>query len=276
MLLIIQNAGIPFHGIKPEIFEWGWFVLRWYSLAYIAGLLLGWWHLMRLASRRNAPMSKVHADDFLLWAALGTILGGRLGYVLFYKPAYYVSNPGEIFQVWDGGMSFHGGLLGVTLAILLFARKNRIDVFKFADLIACVAPIGLFFGRIANFINGELWGAPSDLPWAMYFPSGGDVARHPSQLYEAFFEGAVLFIALNYMLQKTRAQDFPGMTVGTFWVGYGLFRFMLEYVRVPDAHLGHLWGAITMGQILSLPMIAFGAWLIARGVRVGNSRTAKG
>lgn len=271
--LVLESNG-PF-GLDPFIVEWGWFKLRWYSLAYIAGLLLGWWVLIKLTERRDAPMSRQHVDDFLLWATFGTIFGGRLGYVLFYNASFYFAHPAEIVKVWDGGMSFHGGLLGVTIAILWFARRNRIDQFRFADHIACVAPIGLFFGRIANFINGELWGAPTDLPWGVVFPTGGDVPRHPSQLYEATLEGLVLFIVCNYLLRKTTARQMPGVTVGTFWVGYGLSRILLEYIREPDAHLGRFGGVITMGQLLSLPMIAFGIWLIHRGVGVYRAGRTK-
>ncbi|MCH8861211.1 MAG: prolipoprotein diacylglyceryl transferase [Proteobacteria bacterium] len=267
MLTYLAVAALPYHDIDPIIFQWGWFALRWYSVAYIAGLLLTWWIVIRMLAERNAPMTRQHVDDFLLWGTLGVIFGGRLGYVLFYNPAYFASHPLQILQLWDGGMSFHGGLLGVTVAVLIFTRKYKIDKYRMADLLACAVPPSLLFGRLANFINGELWGKVSDVPWAMYFPTGGPEPRHPSQLYEGFFEGIVIFVVCNYMFRKTRAGDYPGMTAGAFWIIYGLSRFGLEYVRVPDAHLGYFGGFITMGQILSLPMVLFGAWLVHRSIR---------
>lgn len=266
MLTYLAVAALPYHDIDPIIFEWGWFALRWYSLSYIFGLLLSWWVVVKLVEARDAPMSRQHVDDFLLWATLGVIFGGRLGYVLFYKPAYFAAHPGDILQIWDGGMSFHGGLLGVTAAILIFCRKHKIDPFRMSDVLACGIPLGLLLGRLANFINGELWGKVSDVPWAMYFPTGGPEPRHPSQLYEGFLEGVVIFLVCNYMYRKTKARGFPGMTVGAFWIIYGMSRFGVEYVRVPDAHLGYLGGFITMGQILSLPMILFGAWLVHHSI----------
>lgn len=268
MIELIEVAALQYHNIDPEIFRIGGFALRWYSLAYIGGLFLGWWYLGRLASRRDAPYSKQHADDFFFWAAMGVILGGRLGYVLFYKPLDYLANPLNILKVWDGGMSFHGGLLGVIAAVLLFSKKYRLDPFRFTDYLACVVPIGLFFGRIANFINDELWGKVSNLPWAMHSPTGGPFARHPSQIYEALSEGLLLFVVLNIALYKTPAGKYPGMVGGMFFFGYALSRYLIEFVRVPDAHLGYFGGFITMGQILSLPMGAFGLYMIWRSVRV--------
>lgn len=264
---LMALTSLPYHNISPNVFEIGGFALRWYSLAYIGGLFIGWWWMIRLVDRRDAPLSKAHVDDFLLWATLGTILGGRLGYVIFYKPAMYLDDPLAILSIWDGGMSFHGGLIGVVSGLLYFAHRNRIDQFRMGDYIACVAPIGLFFGRLANFINGELWGHVSTLPWAMQFPGGGDLPRHPSQVYEALLEGLVLFLITNYMLKKTRALDYPGMIAGTFFIGYGVARYLIEFVREPDAHLGYLGGFISMGQVLSLPMIAFGLWLVFRALK---------
>lgn len=269
-----QIAALSYPEIDPEIFRIGWFALRWYSLAYIAGLILGWWYLIRLARRRDAPLSRQHADDFFFWAAVGIIGGGRLGYVFFYKPLDYLADPVAILRLWDGGMSFHGGLAGVILAVLLFCRKNRLDPFRFTDYLACVVPIGLFFGRLANFINDELWGKVSDLPWAMYSPTAGPLPRHPSQLYEAFLEGILLFAILNYSMHRTAAPKYPGMIGGIFFLGYGAARYMIELVREPDAHLGRFGGWITMGQILSLPMIAFGLYMIWRSVRVYASKRA--
>lgn len=258
----MEFLALPYHNIDPEIFRIGPVVLRWYSLAYILGILLGWWYLAKLSMRKHAPYTRQDADDFVLWATFGIILGGRLGYVLFYRPGFYADNPAEILQVWDGGMSFHGGLLGVILAIWWFTKRRDIPIRAFADYIACVVPIGLFFGRLANFINGELWGAPSNLPWAMVFPSGGPEPRHPTQVYEALLEGVVIFLVLNWLLRRTAAVRMPGLITGSFFVLYGVFRYLIEFVRVPDAHLGYLGGIISMGQILSLPMIAFGLYLI--------------
>lgn len=263
-------ASLEFHNMDPVLFRIGWFELRWYSLAYMAGLFGGWWYLIKLSEIPKAPLARRHADDFVMWATLGVIVGGRLGYVLFYNLEVYMANPAAIFKLWDGGMSFHGGLVGVTLAILWFARSNKLDVFAFADRIACVVPIGLFFGRVANFINGELWGKPSDLPWAMKFPGAGELARHPSQLYEAMLEGLLLFMVLNFMLRKTRAGTLPGAVVGTFWIWYGISRILVEFVREPDEHLGTIFAGASMGQLLSVPMILFGLWLITRAVKVGR------
>ncbi|HXV73663.1 MAG TPA: prolipoprotein diacylglyceryl transferase [Sphingomonadales bacterium] len=262
---ILPVLGYP--EIGPEIFRIGPFALRWYSLAYVAGILLGWWWMARFTKIHSPPFTRRDVDDFVLWVAAGIILGGRIGYVLFYNPGYYLAHPSEILMVWGGGMSFHGGLLGVILAILWFTRKRGLNVFSFSDYIACVVPFGLFFGRIANFINGELWGRASDVPWAMVFPDAGSEPRHPSQLYEAALEGAVLFAVLNYFMLRTNARAFPGMINGMFFVLYGVFRYAIEFVRVPDEQLGQLWGVITMGQLLSLPMIAFGLWLIATSRR---------
>ena len=266
-------AVLDYHNIDPEIFRIGPVALRWYSLAYIFGLIFMWWWLAKATRRENTPFDRLQVDDFVLWAFAGVFLGGRLGYVLFYNLDYYLANPIDILNFMAGGMSFHGGLVGVTLAIIFFARRKKINVFSFADYVATAVPMGLFFGRVANFINGELWGAPSNLPWAMKFPTGGDVGRHPSQLYEAFLEGLVLFFFLNFLMNRTGASRFPGMIVGVFFIGYGFFRYLIEFVRVPDEHLGLLWGAISMGQLLSLPMILFGLWLVLRSKKAGPVQT---
>jgi len=249
--------------IDPEIFRVGPFALRWYSLAYVAGIVLGWWWLGRFTRKHQAPFTSRDVDDFVVWVALGIILGGRLGYVLFYNLDFYLANPSEILKVWEGGMSFHGGLLGVTLAIFLFTKRRKLNIFTFSDSIACAVPFGLFFGRVANFINGELWGRTGDVPWAMVFPGAGDLPRHPSQLYEAALEGVVLFAVLNFFMLRTNARAFPGMINGLFFVLYGVFRYAVEFIRVPDEQLGLLWDTVSMGQLLCLPMIAFGVWLIA-------------
>ena len=254
---------IPYPVIDPVLIAFGPLVIRWYALAYIAGLLIGWRYCLWIASHPPQIVSREQVDDFLTWATLGVILGGRAGYVLFYKPGYYLENPGEIVALWHGGMSFHGGTLGVLAALYLFCRQRQINFLGFADIIACAVPIGLFFGRIANFINGELWGRATDVPWAMVFPTGGPEPRHPSQLYEAGLEGVVLFLLL-FTLLRCGARKRPGMICGVFLMGYGVARITAEFFRQPDANLGFLWGGATMGQLLSLPLLLIGAWLIWR------------
>lgn len=259
---------LAFPAIEPEIFRVGPFVLRWYALAYIAGIVVGWRLALRLADAPPRVATRRDIDDFVTWATLGIILGGRLGYVMFYKPAYYLAHPGEILAVWQGGMSFHGGMLGAIAATVLFALRRGIGVVALADIVALMAPIGLFFGRIANFINAELYGRPTDVAWAVVFPTDPlRLPRHPSQLYEAFLEGAVLFAVLAALAWATRARHRPGIVGGAFLVGYGAARILCEFFREPDAHLGFLYAGATMGQLLSLPMIAFGAALILRARR---------
>ncbi|MCX7366342.1 MAG: prolipoprotein diacylglyceryl transferase [Alphaproteobacteria bacterium] len=258
---------LPFPEIDPVLIQLGPLAIRWYALAYIAGLMIGWRIMRDVCQQPPAILSPVKIDDFLLWAALGVILGGRIGYVLFYKPAFFLHNPLSILTVWEGGMSFHGGLLGVVVAILAFALKNRVPAFMLSDLVSIVTPIGLFFGRLANFINGELWGRPSDVAWAMIFPRGGPMPRHPSQLYQSFFEGIVLFALVFAVWRLTDGRRRPGLITGTFCAGYGLARIVGETFREPDAFLGFLWGPLTMGMLLSLPMMVFGGWLILRALR---------
>jgi len=255
---------IPYPAIDPVLIELGPFVIRWYALAYIAGLVIGWRWCLMLAKRPPLFVTPEAIDDFLVWATLGVVLGGRLGYVLFYKPDYYLANPLEALQVWHGGMSFHGGALGVIVAIALFCRQRRINFFAFGDIIVCAAPIGLFFGRIANFINSELWGRVTDVPWAMVFPNGGPLPRHPSQLYEAVLEGIVLFIIVNGLERFTRIRERPGALSGVFLIGYGIARIIAEFFREPDAFLGFLAFGLTMGQILSLPFVLVGLVLLLR------------
>ena len=255
---------IPFPAIDPVLISIGPLAIRWYSLAYIAGILLGWRYIVSLSARKPGVIDAAAIDDLIVWLVFGIILGGRLGYVLFYKPGYYLMNPIEAAYVWEGGMSFHGGALGVILAMALFARKRGIDLLRLADMVACAAPIGLFFGRIANFINGELFGRPSDVAWAVVFPRGGPEPRHPSQIYESFLEGLVLFLILAALWRYTRLRDRPGALGGVFLLGYGAFRLFVEFFREPDAHLGFLFGGVTMGQLLSLPLVIVGVWLVAR------------
>jgi phosphatidylglycerol---prolipoprotein diacylglyceryl transferase len=270
---------IPFPAIDPEIFSFGpyfighWsvgpFAVRWYALAYIAGLIIGWRYCLALAKRPPQVARPQDIDDFLVWATLGVVLGGRTGYVLFYNLPLYMQHPIEILFLWRGGMSFHGGALGVFIAILLFCRQRKIRLLAFADIITAAVPIGLFFGRIANFINGELWGRVSDVPWAMVFPgeAAGPLPRHPSQLYEAGLEGIVLFIVL-WVMQRSGARQKPGRLSGAFLVGYGIARIIVEFFRQPDAQLGYLLGdaslGLTMGQLLSLPLVIAGLWLMLR------------
>jgi len=246
---------ITFPQIDPIIFQIGPLAVRWYGLMYLLGfgaayLLIG--HLSRL---RNLALNKDGISDLLFYGVLGVVLGGRLGYVLFYNPAQYLSRPLEIFAVWQGGMSFHGGLLGVVAASVIFCWRKKLPILLAGDVLATSATIGLGLGRIGNFINGELWGRVTDQPWGIVFPGGGSLPRHPSQLYEATLEGLVLFIIL-YLLHRLKVAE--GVPFFSFFVGYGLFRFLVEFVRQPDAHLGFLWGGATMGQLLSLPMIVFG------------------
>ena len=291
-LTLFPGGPVPFPDIDPFIIGQipafqlfgltiGPLGVRWYAMAYVLGIVLGWRYALRLVRNeplwgaRGAPATPLQVDDLILWITLGIIGGGRLGYVLFYQPSM-LATPLDVFKLWDGGMSFHGGLLGVVAAILLFARANRIPLLSLGDLVAAVVPIGLFFGRIANFINGELWGRTTDLPWGVVFcnrtiletygscPAGVE-PRHPSQLYEAALEGVALFVLLRWATHHARKLDRPGFVTGLFLVGYGVSRFLLEFVREPDQHMAEaLRQYVTMGMLLSLPMILVGAWLIWR------------
>jgi phosphatidylglycerol---prolipoprotein diacylglyceryl transferase len=253
---------IAFPTFDPVAIEIGPFAVRWYALSYIVGLLIGWNYCRWLTRRPPHTMSKQQIDDFLLWATLGVVLGGRLGYVLFYNPLYFVEHPLQIFTVWQGGMSFHGGLIGMILAMILFTRNRRLPFFALADIVACATPIGLLLGRLANFVNGELFGRVTDSPWGMVFPGGGPEPRHPSQLYEAFLEGIVLFIILFVLVRFTAAKAKLGVLSGAFLIGYGVSRIVAEIFREPDAQLGFLFGGATMGQLLSVPMLIMGALFI--------------
>ena len=249
-------------GLDPVALHLGPVSIKWYSLAYIVGIFAGYFLLRRMLQRPGAPMAPRHLDDLLFYAMLGVILGGRLGYVLFYQPDM-LKNPLSVLKLWEGGMAFHGGAAGVILAVLYVARKNGISFLRILDYVACVAPIGLFLGRLANFVNGELWGRPTDVPWAIIFPqSGTNDPRHPSQLYEAALEGVLLFAILTALFWLTRARYKPGLLAGVFGVGYALSRFALEFVREPDAQLGTLSWGLTMGQTLSLPLLIGGLYLI--------------
>ena len=246
---------LTFPQIDPVIFQIGPLAVRWYGLMYLLGFAAAYMLIQHLVRLRNLALDKDGVSDLLFYAVLGVVLGGRLGYVLFYNPLQYLSRPLDIFAIWQGGMSFHGGLLGVVIASLIFCRRRTLTILLTGDILVTSAPIGLGLGRLGNFINGELWGRVTDHPWGMVFPGGGALPRHPSQLYEAFFEGLVLFVIL-YVLHRRKVT--AGIPFFSFFIGYGLFRFLIEFVRQPDAHLGFLWGGATMGQLLSLPMVVFG------------------
>ena len=257
-------ATLLFPRIDPNLLEIGPFAIRWYALAYIAGLLLGWRYMLRLNSSRAHLTTSEVIDELLVWAMVGVVLGGRLGYVVFYNLSFYMENPSQIFAVWMGGMSFHGGLLGVTLTIIWFAKRRHLELLRLSDLVSCAVPLGLFFGRIANFINGELFGRVTDVPWAMTFPRGGPLPRHPSQLYEAALEGIVLFALLAWLAWHKGALQKPGMLTGVYLLGYALARALIELVRQPDVQIGFLPLGTTIGQWLSVPMLFGGVYLIWR------------
>ena len=251
-------------GLNPEIFRIGSFALRWYSIAYLAGIVVGWWYLLKLVSQPGSPMARRHADDFVFYATLGIIIGGRVAYVLFYDRAI-LADPIQILKLWEGGMSFHGGLVGVSLGIFYLAWKNKLSWLRIHDFVACCAPFGLFFGRLANFVNGELWGAPTSLPWGVVFPSAPDsMPRHPTQLYEAALEGVLMFVLLWYLFWKTESRYEPGKLLGAGLLGYGVCRFLVEFVREPDKQLVDFANqtGLHMGQWLSLPMIILGLYLV--------------
>ncbi|HEX3954633.1 MAG TPA: prolipoprotein diacylglyceryl transferase [Stellaceae bacterium] len=252
---------IPFPAIDPIAVAFGPFAIRWYALAYIVGLLIGWRYCLYLADGQPRLVARSDVDDFLVWATLGVVLGGRIGYVLFYKPGYYILHPLEALYLWHGGMSFHGGAIGVSTAIFLFTRQRTIPIFAFSDIICEAIPIGLFFGRIANFINGELVGRVTDVPWAMVFPGYGPLPRHPSQLYEASCEGILLFLVL-FTAERLGARRQPGLVSGLFLVGYAVARMSGELFRQPDEQLGFLILGTTMGQLLSIPVLIAGIVLI--------------
>lgn len=269
-------------GVGPVAIDFGAYELRWYSLAYLAGIFIGYWWVLKMLKKPGAPMARRHADDFVLWSALGVILGGRIGYVLFYNLHYYLTQPTVMFgfelpaplgmiNLRDGGMSFHGGAAGMLVAVFLYARKHNVQWLRMLDYVACAVPIGLFFGRLANFVNSELWGSVTDVPWAVRFPELVNGVwtlgppRHPSQLYEALGEGLIIFIVLNLLFTRTNARYWPGYLAGAFTAMYGVFRFLIEYVRLPDKHLTEFAQAsgLSMGQWLSVPMIVGGVLVMA-------------
>jgi phosphatidylglycerol---prolipoprotein diacylglyceryl transferase len=262
---------LPFLSLDPVLISIGPFAIRWYALAYIAGIFIGWWYAKRLVANQRlwtptgAPLKPVDIDDVIVWITLGIILGGRTGYILFYDLARFIQNPLEIFAVWNGGMSFHGGFLGTILAMVLFARRRGIPVWSLIDVIAAAVPFGLFFGRLANYNNGELFGRVTDVSWAMVFPTDAlQLPRHPTQLYEAALEGIVFFLLLRLFTHAFHRLPFPSFVSGVFCVGYGTARVFVEFFREPDAHIGFLAGGLTMGMTLSIPMILFGIFLMVR------------
>jgi phosphatidylglycerol---prolipoprotein diacylglyceryl transferase len=263
---------VPLHWVDLGLtvgIDLGFFMLRWYSLAYLAGIVLGYWHLSRMTRSPGTPLLQRHADDLFFWCTLGIIIGGRLGYATFYAPELW-ARPLELLQLWNGGMSFHGGLAGVVLALAYVSWRGGLDVLRVADYVAVCVPFGMMFGRLANFVNGELWGRPAgpEVPWAMVFPGAGPLPRHPSQLYEAVLEGAVLIVVMLVLFWKTRARYRPGMLVGVFATGIALARFGVEFFREPDAQLEQfaLRTGLSMGQWLTIPLLVFGLALLLRAL----------
>lgn len=273
---------ITYPVFDPVAISLGPIAIRWYALAYIGGIMLGWLYARALLRSEKlwggpAPVSVVQLDDFILWVTIAIIVGGRVGYVLFYNPDYFIRHPAQIFQLWNGGMSFHGGFMGCVAAVILFCRRHGLPILSLGDVATAVGPIGLFLGRIANFINSELWGRPADpsLPWAMVFPNGGPLPRHPSQLYEAALEGILLFTVLALMI-RLGALKRPGLILGSFITLYAMARIVSEFFREPDPQLGFLWGGLTMGMLLSIPMLIIGLAIVyaawSRGSRASDAQ----
>ena len=256
------------HSFDPVLIDLGFFQIRWYSIAYILGIVLGWMYAVKIIKKTQnntqnfEPIKRSDFDDLVIYLVLGIILGGRLGYVIFYNLEYYIQNSFEIFKLWQGGMSFHGGLLGVIVAIFIFSKNKNTNFFKYSDIVACVAPIGIFLGRIANFINGELFGKISTLPWAVIFPNGGNIARHPSQIYEAILEGLVLFILINFLALKKHLIIKTGYVSSFFLISYSILRIFSENFREPDQHLGYLFNYFSMGTLLSILTLISGFLII--------------
>ena len=256
------------HNFDPVLIDFGFLQIRWYSISYILGILLGWAYASKLI-RKTAKdkysvdnITKTQLDDLIIYLILGIIIGGRLGYIILYNFQYYSQNIIEIFKIWEGGMSFHGGLLGVVISILVFSNKNKLNFFKFSDIVSCVAPIGIFLGRIANFINGELYGKISNLPWAIIFPNGGSVSRHPSQIYEALLEGVLLFILINFLALKKNLLIKTGYISGLFLILYSILRIFSEIFREPDSHIGYIFNYFSLGILLSLLILIIGFVII--------------
>ena len=260
-------TGLEYPAISPIIFSVGPLVIRWYSMAYLAGILIAWFLVNCNIKKNNLPLTKTDIEDLVFYMTLGIIIGGRLGYVLFYGTSSFWHNPLQILEIWKGGMSFHGGAAGVAAAAYMFARKVKYPFLGVTDLVVLYAPIGIFLGRLANFVNDELWGRVTDVPWAVRFPNGGGLPRHPSQLYEAFFEGIVMFIVLNLLWRYKPVREHTGTVSAMVVLLYGCFRILMEQFREPDAHMGFFFFHLTMGQILSLPLVMLGTmvlWLVWR------------
>ena len=266
--LPLPIASLPFPEIDPVIVQFGPLAIHWYGVGYIVGILFAWWYARKLVADTAlwpgglVPMKAQDVDDFVVWAALGVVLGGRTGYVLFYDLPRYLANPLDILAIWQGGMSFHGGLLGVILVMILFSRSRGIRTWSLFDVVSAGVPVGLGLVRLANFINSELWGKVSSVPWAVEFPNGGAFPRHPTQIYEALLEGAVLFVLLRILTHRRLKLARPGFVSGAFVAGYGLARILVEFFREPDQQLGYLLGTgwLTMGMTLSTPMVLLGLW----------------
>lgn len=259
--------GLDFPAISPIIFTIGPLAVRWYSMAYLFGILSGWFLLKRNVRKNNLKLTAENIEDLIFYITLGVILGGRLGYVLFYGQDTYWHHPLQVFAIWHGGMSFHGGILGVVLALWYFSHKIKYPFLGLTDVVVLYAPIGIFFGRLANFVNDELWGRPTDVAWAVRFPNGGYVPRHPSQLYEAMTEGLLMFLILNWLWRYKSVRDKVGTVSAVFAVLYALFRMSMEQFRQPDAQLGFIFGTITMGQILSFPLLVAGIIVLWRNLK---------
>lgn len=272
-----MNTIIQFNdlGLSPIALQLGGFALRWYALAYVVGTVLGWIYLYRMVRRDGAPLARNQIDDLVLWTLLGVIIGGRLGYIIFYNPAQYLADPLSMLALNKGGMAFHGGVIGVAVALILFARAKGLSWLRLCDYIVCVYPIGHFLGRIANFVNGELWGRPTDGSWGVIFPAAGLEPRHPSQLYEAGLEGLLLFALMWWMFWRTDARLYTGRLVGAFALFMGSTRFIVEFFREPDRGLGVLQTGLTMGQTLTVPLLAIGAYLFFTAKRVADGEPAK-
>ena len=269
--ILLPLTALAFPNIDPVIVQVGPLAIHWYGVGYVIGILFAWWYAGRLVSNERlwggkpAPITRTDIDDFVVWAAAGILLGGRIGYILFYDLARYIESPSDILAVWQGGMSFHGGLAGVTLAMLMFAWRRGINPWSLFDVIAASVPVGFGLVRVTNFINSELWGRPTDVPWAFVFPNGGPLPRHPSQLYEAALEGLVLFFILRLLTHSALTLTRPGFVAGAMIAGYGAARIFVEFFREPDAHIGYVAGGwLTMGMILSTPMVLLGLWAMLR------------
>jgi len=260
-------TGLPFPDISPIMFSVGPLAVRWYSMAYLAGIVLGWYLVNQTVIRYKLGLTKQNVEDLIFYLTLGIIVGGRLGYAVFYGGRQMWLEPWHLLEIWKGGMSFHGGVVGVVAAVWLFSRKMKYPFLGMMDLIVLYAPLGILFGRLANFVNDELWGRVTDVPWAVRFPNGGFLPRHPSQLYEAFFEGVLMLVVLNVLWRFKIVREKQGTVSALFVILYGLFRILMEQFREPDAQLGFFWGHITMGQMLSVPLILAGGWVLYKNFK---------